>query len=130
MLPGAALARDYLFNKLTPLEIAPTLAPLEALRITNKSRMIWPLMGLLRPKGLGRAISNGVDNGLRVSWVRYNRYMAKNGPKGGGRRGKISNRSQVFSGRNKRWTKVNAKTGRFMDQMARKGRAWRGVRMK
>ena len=56
--------------------------------------------------------------------------MAKNGPRGRGRAGKVKSRTQVLSGRNKRWTKVNAQTGRFMDQMARKGRAFKGVRMK
>jgi hypothetical protein len=56
--------------------------------------------------------------------------MAKNGPKGKGRIGKVHARAQVLSGRNKRWTKVDAKTGRFMDQMARKGKAFKGVKMK
>jgi len=56
--------------------------------------------------------------------------MAKNGPKGKGRKGEVNKRSQVLSGRNKRWTKVDNKTGRFMDQMARKGKAFKGVRMK
>lgn len=56
--------------------------------------------------------------------------MAKNGPKGKGRKGEVSRRSQVLSPRNKRWTKVDNKTGRFMDQMAKKGRAFKGVRMK
>ncbi|MBI4067806.1 hypothetical protein HY413_00125 [Candidatus Kaiserbacteria bacterium] len=56
--------------------------------------------------------------------------MAKNGPKGHGRSGKVSKRSQVLSPRNKRWTKVDNKTGRFMDQMARKGKTFKGVRMK
>jgi len=56
--------------------------------------------------------------------------MAKNGPKGKGRTGTVKGRSQVLSGRNKRWTKVSAATGRFVDQMARKGRAFKGVRMK
>ena len=56
--------------------------------------------------------------------------MAKNAQKGHGRKGKVKNRSQVLSSRNKRWTKVNAKTGRFMDQMAKKGRAFKGVRIK
>jgi len=56
--------------------------------------------------------------------------MAKNGPRGRGRKGKVKKRSQVLSGRNKRWTKVDNKTGRFVDQMARKGRAFKGVRMK
>jgi hypothetical protein len=56
--------------------------------------------------------------------------MAKNGPKGHGRKGEVKGRSQVLSGRNKRWTKVDNKTGRFMDQMAKKGRAFKGITMK
>ncbi|MEK7479774.1 MAG: hypothetical protein AAB665_00635 [Patescibacteria group bacterium] len=56
--------------------------------------------------------------------------MAKNGPKGRGRAGTVKGRSQVLSGRNKRWTKVSTATGRFVDQMARKGKAFKGVRMK
>lgn len=56
--------------------------------------------------------------------------MAKNGKKDGARKGTVKKRSQVFSGRNKRFTKVNNKTGRFMDQMAKKGRAFKGVRIK
>lgn len=56
--------------------------------------------------------------------------MAINGPKGHGRKGKVKKRAQVLSGRNKRWTKVDAKTGKFMDQMAKKGRAFKSVRMK
>ena len=60
----------------------------------------------------------------------YNTDMAKNGPKGHGRKGGVKKRAQVLSGRNKRWTKVNTKTGRFVDQMAKKGRAFKGVKMK
>jgi hypothetical protein len=56
--------------------------------------------------------------------------MAKNGPKGKGRKGTVKGRTQVLSGRNKRFTKVNAKTGRFMDQMAKKGKAFKGVKIK
>lgn len=56
--------------------------------------------------------------------------MAKNKVKGHGRKGEVKNRSQVLSPRNKRWTKVDNKTGRFMDQMKRKGRTFKGVRMK
>ena len=56
--------------------------------------------------------------------------MAKNGPKGKGRKGEVKKRAQVFSGRNKRWTKVDAKTGRFMDQMAKKGKTFKGVKIK
>ena len=56
--------------------------------------------------------------------------MAKNATKGKGRKGEVTKRSQVLSPRNKRWTKVNNKTGRFMDQMRRKGKAFKGVKMK
>ncbi|MBI4128485.1 MAG: hypothetical protein HY460_00410 [Parcubacteria group bacterium] len=56
--------------------------------------------------------------------------MARNAGKGHGRKGEVKNRSQVLSSRNKRWTKVNKKTGQFMDQMAKKGRSFKGVRMK
>ena len=56
--------------------------------------------------------------------------MAKNGPRGGGRRGMVNRRTQVLSGRNKRWTKVDRATGRFMDQMAKRGRVFKGVKMK
>lgn len=56
--------------------------------------------------------------------------MAKNGAKGKGRMGEVKGRSQVLSSRNKRWTKVNTKTGRFVDQMAKKGKAFKGVKMK
>jgi hypothetical protein len=56
--------------------------------------------------------------------------MAKNGAKGRGRKGAVTGRSQVLSPRNKRWTKVSNNTGRFTDQMAKKGRAFKGVKMK
>ena len=56
--------------------------------------------------------------------------MAKNAKKGKGRKGEVKRRSQVFSGRNKRWTKINNKTGRFMDQMAHKGKPFKGVKIK
>lgn len=61
---------------------------------------------------------------------RYNYCMAKNAKKGHGRKGEVKKRAQVLSGRNKRWTKVDTKTGRFMDQMAKKGKAFKGVKMK
>ena len=67
---------------------------------------------------------------MHVSEAAYNVRMAKNGVKGKGRSGKVKKRAQVLSGRNKRWTKVDAKTGKFMDQMAKKGRAFKGVKMK
>jgi hypothetical protein len=56
--------------------------------------------------------------------------MASNGEKGKGRRGEVKKRSQVFSGQNKRWTKVDAGSGRFMDQMAKKGKTFKGVKIK
>ncbi len=56
--------------------------------------------------------------------------MAKNGPKGAGRSGTVKGRTQVLSGRNKRWTKVETKSGKFMDQMKKKGRAFKGVKTK
>jgi len=56
--------------------------------------------------------------------------VCKERPEGKGRSGKVKSRAQVLSSRNKRWTKVDAKTGRFMDQMTKKGRAFKGVKMK
>lgn len=53
--------------------------------------------------------------------------MAKNGPKGKGRVGAVKKRTQVFSGRNKRWTKRGANK-KFMDQYARKQKKFKGVR--
>lgn len=56
--------------------------------------------------------------------------MSKNGPKGKGRKGTVKKRSQVFSGRNKRFTKVDNTSGRFLDQMSHKGKPFKGVRIK
>lgn len=56
--------------------------------------------------------------------------MAKNGLKGKGRKGIIKSRSQVFSGQNKRFTKVDNESGQFMDQMNHKGRPFKGVKIK
>lgn len=67
---------------------------------------------------------------LRATRRSYNSDMAKNGKKGRGRVGTVNKRSQVLSPRNKRWTKVNNLTGRFMDQMARMGKSFKGIRMK
>ena len=71
-----------------------------------------------------------MDNAIAHKRGGYNTGMAKNGPKGHGRKGEVKNRAQVLSSRNKRWTKVDTKTGRFVDQMAKKGRAFKGVKMK
>ncbi len=56
--------------------------------------------------------------------------MAKNGPRGKGRKGAVKGRSQVFSGRNKRFTKVDKRTGKFMDQMSHRGKPFKGVKIK
>jgi hypothetical protein len=52
--------------------------------------------------------------------------MAKNPPKGPGRRGAVKQRSQ-FLGPNGHWAKRDAKTGRIMDQKA-DGTPFKGVR--
>jgi hypothetical protein len=52
--------------------------------------------------------------------------MAKNGPKGGGREGAVSKRSQVRTP-NGNWVKRNTDTGRFMDQK-QDGTRFKGVR--
>lgn len=52
--------------------------------------------------------------------------MAKNGPKGGGRRGAVKARSQ-FRGQGGRWMKRNAVTGRIMDVKA-DNKPFKGVR--
>jgi hypothetical protein len=45
--------------------------------------------------------------------------MATNPPKGDGHRnGAVHRRSQVFNPANKRWTKRDSETGKFMDQKA------------
>ncbi len=41
--------------------------------------------------------------------------MAKNGPKGGGRKGAVRGRVQYFNPANQRWVKVNRDTGRIMN---------------
>lgn len=53
--------------------------------------------------------------------------MAKNPPKGPGRRGSVKKRDQVHSGRNLRWTKRSTGTGKFMDQK-RDWSPFKGVR--
>lgn len=53
--------------------------------------------------------------------------MATNGPKGKGRRGAVRKRSQVHNPKNKRWTKVNRKSKKFMDQKANR-KPFKGVR--
>jgi hypothetical protein len=55
--------------------------------------------------------------------------MAKNPPKGAGRTGSVKERDQVFSRRNRRWTKRNMASGRFVDQKA-DWNPFKGVRKK
>lgn len=55
--------------------------------------------------------------------------MATNDKNGAGRKGLVRKRDQVYSPRNKRWTKRGADK-KFMDQMAHKGAKFKGVRMK
>jgi hypothetical protein len=52
--------------------------------------------------------------------------MAKNGPKGGGRRGAVRSRSQ-FKAPNGNFAKRDTRTGRIMDQKT-SGGAFKGVR--
>ncbi len=55
--------------------------------------------------------------------------MATNPPKGPGRRGAVKGRKQVFNPKNKRWTKIDKKTKKFMDQKHDK-KPFKGVRKK
>ncbi len=52
--------------------------------------------------------------------------MATNPPKGGGRRGAVTNRSQVYNSKTGLWTKRDKETGRFMDQK-KDGTPFKGV---
>jgi hypothetical protein len=53
--------------------------------------------------------------------------MAKNGPKGGGRKGAVRGRSQIGNPLTSLWQKRNAASGRFMDNKSTGGR-FKGVR--
>ncbi len=53
--------------------------------------------------------------------------MAKNPPKGAGRRGAVKGRSQVKNPKTARYAKRDRSTGRFMDQKA-DGKPFKGVR--
>ncbi|MEK7083679.1 MAG: hypothetical protein AAB932_00395 [Patescibacteria group bacterium] len=55
--------------------------------------------------------------------------MAKNAPKGPGRRGSVKKRYQVYNPKTKRWTKASSRTKKFVDQKADK-KHFRGVRRK
>lgn len=54
--------------------------------------------------------------------------MAKNPPPGAGRVGAVRKRAQVYNPKNKRWTKMDKKSGRFMDQNSKPARTFKGVR--
>lgn len=41
--------------------------------------------------------------------------MARNGPKGGGRRGAVRSRRQSYNSRNKRWVKFDTESNRIID---------------
>ena len=53
--------------------------------------------------------------------------MAKNGAKGNGRIGAVTNRSQVKNPKTGQWTKRDSSSGRFM-QMKKSGVPFKGVR--
>lgn len=53
--------------------------------------------------------------------------MAKNPPKGPGRRGAVKGRSQVKNPKTDRWVKRDRATGLFMDQKS-DGKPFKGVR--
>jgi hypothetical protein len=53
--------------------------------------------------------------------------MAKNPPKGPGRKGVVKERSQTKHTKTGRWVKLDRSTGRFMDQKA-DGKPFKGVR--
>lgn len=53
--------------------------------------------------------------------------MAKNPPKGPGRRGAVRKRSQTLNPKTRRWTKRDTGTGRFIDQKS-DSKPFKGVR--
>ncbi len=53
--------------------------------------------------------------------------MAKNGPKGGGRIGAVTGRSQVYNPQTQQWVKRDTSTGQFKD-VKQDGTPFRGVR--
>jgi hypothetical protein len=58
--------------------------------------------------------------------VQRRTLVAKNGPKGGGREGAVSHRTQSHAP-NGNWVKRDAQSGRFMDQK-KGGEPFKGVR--
>jgi hypothetical protein len=55
--------------------------------------------------------------------------MATNPPPGKGRIGAVRQRSQVYNPRNRRWTKIDEQTKRFVDQKDDR-KPFKGVRKK
>lgn len=53
--------------------------------------------------------------------------MAKNPPKGPGRRGAVTGRSQTFNPKTDAWVKRDTSTGKFIDQKA-DAKPFKGVR--
>lgn len=53
--------------------------------------------------------------------------MAKNGPKGGGREGAVTHRSQTYNHITNLWIKRDTETGRFMDNKT-SGNKFKGIR--
>lgn len=54
--------------------------------------------------------------------------MATNPPKGAGRIGAVRKRVQVFNPKIKRWTEIDTKTNKFINQMEKKNQPFKGVR--
>jgi len=54
--------------------------------------------------------------------------MATNPPKGAGRVGAVRKRIQVYNPKLKRWTEIDTKTHKFINQMEKKNKPFKGVR--
>ena len=54
--------------------------------------------------------------------------MATNPPKGPGRVGAVRERIQVYNPKINRWTEIDTKTNKFINQMERKDKPFKGVR--
>lgn len=54
--------------------------------------------------------------------------MATNPPKGSGRVGSVRKRTQVYNPKNHRWTEIDTSTHKFINQMSKKNKKFKGVR--
>lgn len=54
--------------------------------------------------------------------------MATNPPKGPGRVGSVRKRTQVYNPKNHRWTEIDTSTHKFINQMSKKNKKFKGVR--